>query len=170
MHNLVLYKILLNANQYFFTFIWLKVFMITYLSFLIFYDNALKQFKFSNFCLIKKLMKIHYNHFLIVSNRRHLTIVTLILGSWPRQKLVKVLAKNEARESHSCSHECRRMWGNEPHIPKWAPTLGVGVPMDFWILKEWLLKSKPIGLKSSFYHCKAFRMYISKIALHDPFG
>jgi len=26
--------------------------------------------------------------------------------------------------------------GMNPHIPKWAPTLGVGVLMDFQIFKE----------------------------------
>jgi len=28
--------------------------------------------------------------------------------------------------------------GMNPHTPKWAPTLGVGVPMDFQIFKEQL--------------------------------
>jgi len=32
--------------------------------------------------------------------------------------------------------------------------LGVGVPMDFQIFKEWLHELKPIGLKSSLYHWK----------------
>jgi hypothetical protein len=40
------------------------------------------------------------------------------------------------------------------HTPKWAPTLGIGVPMDSRIFKKWLRGSKPIGLKSSLYHCK----------------
>jgi hypothetical protein len=31
-------------------------------------------------------------------------------------------------KSHiSCSWECGRMWGNEPHTPKWTFTLGIGV-------------------------------------------
>jgi hypothetical protein len=28
--------------------------------------------------------------------------------------------------------------GMNPHIPKWTPTLGVGVPIDSWIFKGWL--------------------------------
>jgi hypothetical protein len=28
--------------------------------------------------------------------------------------------------------------GMNPHTPKWVPTLGIGVPVDFWILKEQL--------------------------------
>jgi hypothetical protein len=28
--------------------------------------------------------------------------------------------------------------GMNLHIPKWAPTLGVRVLIDFWIFKEWL--------------------------------
>jgi hypothetical protein len=45
--------------------------------------------------------------------------------------------------------------GMNPHIPKWAPTLGVGVPMDFQIFREWLQGSKLIGLKNFLYHWKA---------------
>jgi len=41
------------------------------------------------------------------------------------------------------------------HTPKWVPILGVGVLMDFRIFKKQLQGSKPIGLKSSFYHWKA---------------
>ncbi len=47
--------------------------------------------------------------------------------------------------------ECERM---SPHTPKWAPTWGVGVPMESWIFKEQLKGSKPIGLKSSLYNWK----------------
>ncbi len=45
--------------------------------------------------------------------------------------------------------------GMNPHTPKWAPTLGVGVSVDFWIFKKQFQGSKPIGLKSSLYHWKA---------------
>jgi hypothetical protein len=45
--------------------------------------------------------------------------------------------------------------GMNPHIPKWAPTLGVEAPMDSQIFIEQLQGSKPIGLKSSLYYCKA---------------
>ncbi len=48
--------------------------------------------------------------------------------------------------------ECERM---NPHTPKWAPTLGVGLRMDSRIFRELLQGSKPIGLKSSLYHRKA---------------
>jgi len=41
------------------------------------------------------------------------------------------------------------------HTPNWAPTLGVGVQMDFWIFKVRLQGSKLIRLKSSLYHWKA---------------
>jgi hypothetical protein len=43
----------------------------------------------------------------------------------------------------------RECEGMNPHIPKWIPTLGVGILMGFWIFKEWLQGSKPIGLKNS---------------------
>jgi hypothetical protein len=44
-----------------------------------------------------------------------------------------------------------------PHTPKWAPTLGVGVSMDSKIFRGQLQGSKFIGLKSSLYHWKVFR-------------
>jgi len=62
-------------------------------------------------------------------------VPTLALGSRPRQGLTKVRAKNEPRSHISCSRECKRVQGNEP---KWAPTLGNGVSMDFWIFRRWL--------------------------------
>jgi len=42
--------------------------------------------------------------------------------------------------------------GMNPHTPKWAPTLGVGILMDSQIFKEQLQGSIPIGLRSSLYH------------------
>ncbi len=35
--------------------------------------------------------------------------------------------------------------GMNLHTPKWTPTLGVGVSMDFQIFKEQLQRWKPIG-------------------------
>jgi hypothetical protein len=46
--------------------------------------------------------------------------------------------------------------GMNPHIPKLAPALGVGIPMDFWIFKRQLQGSKFIGLKNSLYHWNFF--------------
>jgi hypothetical protein len=40
--------------------------------------------------------------------------------------------------------------GMNPHTPKWAPTLGVRVPIDFQTFKENVQGSKLIGLRSSF--------------------
>jgi hypothetical protein len=57
-----------------------------------------------------------------------------------------------------------------PHIPKWAPTLGVGVPMDFQIFKEQFQGSKIIGLKFFLYQWATFKMHMSKMGSHDPFG
>ncbi len=79
-----------------------------------------------------------------------LDVITLTLGSQPTLGLVKVWAKNEARSHISCFQECEEM---NLHTPKWTPTLGIGVLMDFWILKEQLQRSKPIGLRS-FYIIK----------------
>jgi hypothetical protein len=59
--------------------------------------------------------------------------------------------------------------GMNLHTPKWTPTLGIGVLMDSLIFREWLQGSKPIGLKSSFYHWKALGIQMSKMGSHDPF-
>jgi hypothetical protein len=50
----------------------------------------------------------------------------------------------------------RKCEGMNPHTPKWALTLGVGIFMDFQTFKDWLQESKPIGLKSFLYHWKVF--------------
>ncbi len=36
------------------------------------------------------------------------------------------------------SGSVRKCEGMNPHIPKGASTLGIGVPMDFRIFKQWL--------------------------------
>jgi hypothetical protein len=64
----------------------------------------------------------------------------------------------------------RKCEGMNPHIPNWAPTLGLGVPMDFRIFRGQFQGSKPIGLKSSLYHWKSLQIQMSKMGLYDPFG
>jgi hypothetical protein len=49
------------------------------------------------------------------------------------------------------ARECE---GMNLHTPKWAPTLGMKILMDFQIFKGWLQGSKLIGLKRSLYHWK----------------
>jgi hypothetical protein len=56
------------------------------------------------------------------------------------------------------------------HTPKWAPNLGIGVPMDSRTFREWLQRSKHIALRSFLYHWKTIEMQMSKIGSHDPFG
>jgi hypothetical protein len=47
--------------------------------------------------------------------------------------------------------------GMNPHISKWAPILGIGVPMDSQICKNMSQGPKFIGLKSFLYHWKFFK-------------
>jgi len=47
--------------------------------------------------------------------------------------------------------------GMNPYILKWAPTLGVGVPMDSRIYKNMSQGPKFIGLKNFLYHWKFFK-------------
>jgi len=42
--------------------------------------------------------------------------------------------------------------GMNPHTPKWAPILGVGISMDSQIFRDQFQESKLIGLKKSLYH------------------
>jgi hypothetical protein len=58
-------------------------------------------------------------------------VTTLALSSWPRQKLGKVWAINHIHILGNVG-ECE---GMSPHTPKWIPTLGVTIPMDFGIFK-----------------------------------
>jgi len=63
----------------------------------------------------------------------------------------------------------RKCEGMNPHIPKWAPTLGVGVSMDSRIFRKQFQGLKLIGLKSSLYHEKNLEMKMFKMGSHDPF-
>jgi hypothetical protein len=60
--------------------------------------------------------------------------------------------------------------GMSPHIPKWAPTLGVEFLMDSWTFRKQFQGSNSIGLKSSLYQWKALGTWMSKMGSHDPFG
>jgi len=52
----------------------------------------------------------------------------------------------------------RKCEGMNPHTPKGASTLGVGVSVDSQMFKEKLQGSKPNGLKISLYHWKAIKI------------
>jgi hypothetical protein len=87
-----------------------------------------------------------------------LCVMTVALGSQPRQGHGKVRAKNATWESHSHSQECRRMWMNDLTHSQ----------MDSQIFRGWFKGSKLIGLKTSLYHWKALRPRCFKWA-RDPF-
>jgi hypothetical protein len=65
-------------------------------------------------------------------------VTTLTLGSQPRQKLATKIKvwKGEGRECNlgitfTLPKSVRECEGMNPHTRKWAPTLGIGVLMDF---------------------------------------
>jgi hypothetical protein len=60
----------------------------------------------------------------IISFNKIIFVITLTLGSQPRQGLARVWAKREARSVR----ECEKV---NLHTLKSAPTLGVEVSMDF---------------------------------------
>ncbi len=63
--------------------------------------------------------------------------------------------------------------GMNPHTPKWAPTLGVGVPMDSkWISKFLESNCKgqnPLDWNIFYVIGKLLKIKMSKIGSHDPF-
>jgi hypothetical protein len=60
-------------------------------------------------------------------------VTTLALGLRPKKGHEKVWAESATQELHLHSKKCK---GMNPHIPKWTPTLGVGIPMESLIFKE----------------------------------
>jgi hypothetical protein len=83
---------------------------------------------------------------------RNYFVATLALGLRPKQGPTKVWTKVSPGVTFHVLGSARECEGMNPHTPKWAPTLGVGVPMDSRIFKGWLQGSKLIGLRSSLYH------------------
>ncbi len=55
----------------------------------------------------------------------------------------------------SCPRSAKECEGKNPHTPKWTPMLGVRVPVDSRMFREWLQGSKPNGSRSSLYYWKA---------------
>jgi len=122
-------------------------------------------------CLHSKTWNLHEIMSLLLPLIHIQIVVTLALGSWPREGIAKVRDKREAREAHLILlgvQESVREWTLT--LPSELPLWGVGIPMDFWIFREWLQGSKPIGLKKSLYHWKAIKTQMSKMGLQDPFG
>jgi hypothetical protein len=60
--------------------------------------------------------------------------------------------------------------GMNPHTPKCAPTLGVGVLVDSQVFRRRLQGWKFIELKSSSYHWKSRETQMSKMGSYDQFG
>ncbi len=67
-----------------------------------------------------------------------LSVATLAFGLWPRQGFARLRAKREAQESYHMFPGVQRVWGMNPHTPKWTPIVGVGLPMDSQIFKAQL--------------------------------
>ncbi len=74
---------------------------------------------------------LNINNFWILPLRMTFLLVTLALGSQPRQGLAKVWTKSEAQETHFMLPkvwECGKVWENEPphsqvnsHFGNWSP-------------------------------------------------
>jgi hypothetical protein len=81
-----------------------------------------------------------------------------IFGFTTKAKACEVAGQEGSPEvtSHAPGNakECERM---NPHIPKWTPILGIGVPRGSWIFRGRLQRSNPIGLNISLYHWKSIK-------------
>jgi hypothetical protein len=75
---------------------------------------------------------------------KSLNVTTLALGSQPRQRLAMGQAKRKPESHISCSRNVKECEGTNPHTPKGAPILGIGIPMDSQIFKERLQGSNPM--------------------------
>ncbi len=83
-------------------------------------------------------------------------VATLALGSRLRQKGLQGCGPRlSSGVTFSCPGSAKECEGKNPHTPKWTPMLGVGVPMDSRMFREWLQGSKHNSSKSSLYHWKA---------------
>jgi len=60
----------------------------------------------------------------------------------------------------------REVWSRHSHSRKWD----LGVPRDSWKFRTWLQGSKHLTLKCSLYYWKGLEVWMSKMALHEPFG
>jgi hypothetical protein len=64
-------------------------------------------------------------------------VATLTLGLRPKQKACKCAGqKGSLRVTSHVFGSVGECEGMNLHTPKWVPTLGVGVPMDFWIFRK----------------------------------
>jgi hypothetical protein len=84
-------------------------------------------------------------------------IMTLALGSWPRQGAWKGAGRECNPRVTFTLLGVRENVMEWTHTPKWTPTLGVGIPMDSWIFTEQFDASKFIGLKIPYTIEKLFR-------------
>ncbi len=88
----------------------------------------------AHFCYFVFVILVFENHVYI--NKR--SVATLALGLQPRQGVARLRAKGKPGvmpHAPGSVKECERI---DPHTPKGAPTLRVGVPMDSWIFRAQL--------------------------------
>jgi hypothetical protein len=104
---------------------WRNIFTCSTLPKIITIDNFVKE-KYSTNHYYKRVLDSSLNHNLMTS------VVTLALGSRPRQGVARLWAKRKTRESHRLFPWVQRVWGNEPShsqvnshggnwSPKWTP-------------------------------------------------
>ncbi len=103
----------------------------------------LDEFPTNNLCLLLHSIE-----------RRSSDVVTLALGSRPRQRGCKGAGQEEAQEPRHIPGSVGKCEGVNPHTPKATPTLGDGVPVDSQNFRKRIEGSKLNGLWPSLYHWK----------------
>jgi hypothetical protein len=76
--------------------------------------------------VLKNTSKLNRKQKIRKRNQEYI-IMTLTLGLRPRQRHGKMRVNNHIHTLRNA----RKCKGMSPHTPKWTPTLGIGVPMDF---------------------------------------
>jgi hypothetical protein len=97
-------------------------------------------------------------------------VATLALGSRPRQGLVRLRAKREARGSDLMLLGVQRVWRNEPSHSQVNSHFGSWSPNGLSNFQKAIAGVEPIGLKNYLCHWKYIEMYMFKMGSHDSFG
>jgi hypothetical protein len=144
--------------KYFIKFVIIWINFILYLHFAIYCGNIyfLTNIIFNHLILIKKLVsfdncivwKLNYFFFKYNLWKPFLMLVCCnrSLGLATKARACKVVGQER---KHGNESKCE---GMNPHTPKGASTLRIGVSVDFWMFRERLQGSKPNRLRSSLYH------------------
>jgi hypothetical protein len=97
-------------------------------------------------------------------------VVTLALGLRQGKGLQGCRPRGRPESHITCSRECKKCEGMNPHNPKWTPIVEVGVSNGLPNIQSAIQGSKPIVLNNFLYRWKTIETQMSKMGLHCSFG